>query len=424
MRIWNIARSGAAKPWFPIAAILILAFLLRLVWRLHGGGAGFWTDGYVLFDRIARNVVAGHGLLLGNGSGWAFRPPVYPLVLAAAHLVGGHWLAAVLFEALFSVGTVFGAYLIGRHLSGQRVGLIAAFGVAVYPYFVVHDTALQETGVLTCFTTLATYYLLKARRSTAPAVWLAAGALIALAAMTRLTVLPFTGLALLWLVWGGEGGLRQRGVRAITVALPLVVIVGGWVVRNDILVGAPILSSEAGAQLWMAHNPYTFSRYPEHSIDESSALARAAFTPQEQQELRRLGELERDRWFRRKALAYMADRPLDGVAHAWRKLAAGFSWTFNPGHSRGVQLVYFVSYGFALITGLFGLLVLRGGSSRDRWLIYLHYIAFAGCTALYWAHTSHRTYLDVYLIVFGAFTLDRYASPFVRSRIERWRTRA
>jgi hypothetical protein len=48
--------------------------------------------------------------------------------------------------------------------------------------------------------------------------------------------------------------------------------------------------------------------------------------------------------------------------------------------------------------------------TRHRWRelgpIYLQFLCFAAVTAVFWAHTSHRVYLDVYLIVFAAYTLQ------------------
>jgi 4-amino-4-deoxy-L-arabinose transferase-like glycosyltransferase len=424
MQILNPIKAQTEKPYFKVILILVLGFALRMAWRLHVGGENYWTDGYVFFDRMARNILAGVGLWDGD-VGWAMRPPVYPWVLAVAHLVGDSYLPAVTLQALFGVGTIFATYLIGHHLFSRRVGLMAAFGVAVYPYFVVHDTALQETAVLAFFATMGTYLLLKARHSASFLLWLAAGTVIAAAVLTRLTVLPFAGAAMLWMVWAGDGSIRRRLLRAAIVFLPLMLAVGGWMVRNDRLVGAPVLSTEAGAQLWMAHNPYTFSRYPQHSIDESTAIGRAAFTAKERQEMHGLGEVALDRWYLHKAVTYMFDRPQDGVVHAARKVLTGYSWNLNPAHSRGVQLVYFFSYGLALATALASLLLLRGGAYRDRWLIYLHYVFFTASTAVYWAHTSHRVYLDVYFIIFGAFTVDycmtaardgRLRLPFVARR--------
>ena len=56
---------------------------------------------------------------------------------------------------------------------------------------------------------------------------------------------------------------------------------------------------------------------------------------------------------------------------------------------------------------------------REHVLIYFLFLTFTAVTAIFWAHTSHRSYLDVYLIIFAASLLHRlfrrFISPFEES---------
>jgi len=38
------------------------------------------------------------------------------------------------------------------------------------------------------------------------------------------------------------------------------------------------------------------------------------------------------------------------------------------------------------------------------------YLSFMVVTAVFWAHTSHRSYLDVYWIVFAAWVVEGFRS--------------
>src|SRR5215831_1743617 len=125
-----------------IVAICAAAFLVRLLYRARLGEADFFLNGYSFFYEYAKNIVAGKGLWI-EGGGYAMRPPIYPYFLSIAAFMGGHYLLIVIPEALFGAGTVLCAYLIGRELFAERSGLIAAAMTAFYPYYVVHDTALQ-----------------------------------------------------------------------------------------------------------------------------------------------------------------------------------------------------------------------------------------------------------------------------------------
>jgi len=44
----------------------------------------------------------------------------------------------------------------------------------------------------------------------------------------------------------------------------------------------------------------------------------------------------------------------------------------------------------------------------------LLFLTFTAVTAVFWAHTSHRSYLDVYWIVFAAYVLNRAFSEGFR----------
>jgi len=405
----RVRGSGAFQKPAPVAAlaaILLLAFVLRLAYRTYMGSADFWQNRYGFFYEIATNIVAGRGF--GVDDAWAIRPPVYPCFLALSALAGGNYLLIVVPQALLGAGTALCAYLIADELFDRRSAVVAALLTAVYPYYVVHDTALQETGMATFAAALSTYLLLRARTSQSAILWLAAGALLALGVLIRVTLLPFARAAVAWLAAFGQGPREQRLVRASVAALVLFLGVGAWVMRNYNAVGRPVLTSEAGFQFWMAHNPLTFSRYPTDSMDHSTELAFAALTPADRAELAVLAgdELSRNDWFFRRGLAYVRSNPGDTFEGALRKIAAGFSWVLNPRRGSLVQIPYLLSYGPISLLGIIGILLTRP-AWRLHSVIYLQFLTFAGVTAIFWAHTNHRSYLDVYLIVFAAVVVER-----------------
>jgi 4-amino-4-deoxy-L-arabinose transferase-like glycosyltransferase len=106
--------------------------------------------------KFAENIVAGKGLWL-EGFGFAARPPIYPCFLALAAWAGGSYLWVVLPQALFGATTVAFAYLIGKWLFGERAALLSEALTAIYPYYVVHDTALEKTSLVTMLTAISVY---------------------------------------------------------------------------------------------------------------------------------------------------------------------------------------------------------------------------------------------------------------------------
>ena len=406
--------------WFSIGpltlAICGFSFVIRVIYRIHAGEQDFWVNGYTFFYKFAENIVAGKGLWL-EGFGFAARPPIYPCFLALAEWGGGSYLWVVLPQALFGGTTVAFAYLIGKRLFGERAALLSAVLTAIYPYYVVHDTALEETNLVTMLTAISVYALLRAQASANPIVWGGAGVALAVDALCRLTMLPYAFAALIWIGLFGDGSWKMRVLRGGVGFLCLAALVGAWVARNDYLLGRPVLSSEAGYQFWIAHNAQTFSHYPAESIDLSTATAYEALSREEKEALDALStdELARSDWFLRRGLDYIRAHPGETVRDAARKVAAGFDWRLNPLRSPSVEAVYGLSYVPIVIFGVWGMIMTRA-RWRELGVIYLLFASFVAVTAVFWAHTNHRTHLDVYLIVFSAAGLTRLAGSAASGR--------
>src|SRR6185503_6193825 len=128
---------------------------------------------------------------------WAQRPPVYPLFLAVPILGGKPFITIVLLQSLVGAGTAWCAFAIGRHLFDRWTGILACMGIAVYPYFVMHDTALQETGLFTFLVALAILMFLRSKNRNSAVAWALTGAILAAAVLTRATLLVFVPLAML-----------------------------------------------------------------------------------------------------------------------------------------------------------------------------------------------------------------------------------
>jgi hypothetical protein len=181
------------------------------------------------------------------------------------------------------------------------------------------------------------------------------------------------------------------------------VVVAPWLVRNKALIGAPVFTSIAGRQLWVGNNQYTFKHYPEMSIDFDEIDAWEHMSQEDIASVTLLqgNELAQQDWFLKRGLDYIFDHPELTVGRAWAKVVTAFSWKLSPYKDSLSQIVYFISYFPILVLGIIGLMI-----SADDWKQYLPFFilcaAFVASTALFWAHTSHRTYLDVYMMIFAA----------------------
>jgi hypothetical protein len=395
---FRFCRPGFEPTVYWIAAA---AFVLRVAARLAQGIDSFWINGYTFFFDFAQSIAAGKGVAVANGVPTAFRVPLYPIVLAGLTL-GHHWFwPIVIAESMIGAGTCFGAALLAQQMfpgaCGRTAARLAAAITAIYPYYVVHDTALQETSLFTLLTLVAVLLALRVAHGGTLGAAAACGLILGLDVLTRSPIAPFAVLVPLWLI------ARRRVAQGLLCVLVLSVTPSPWLIRNDLLTGEPVLTTEAGFELWNGNNPTLFNYYPMQSIDASIAASIDAQPASDRQELAQIGDNEAavDRWYRHKALGYMRVHPWLTVANGFRKIAATFDWLPTPRRSRAQTVLHAISFGPVMLLGLWGMWQ-RRAEWRDDSLIYLLFAQFLLITAVYFGQTNHRVFLDVYWIVFAA----------------------
>jgi hypothetical protein len=111
----------------------------------------------------------------------------------------------------------------------------------------------------------------------------------------------------------------------------------------------------------------------------------------------------------------MRKNPLLVLQGMFHKLDAAFSWRLNPLRGGLAQTAYSVAYIPVAVLGLVGMFLAR--RQRETILIGMLFVAFICVTAIFWAHTSHRSYLDVYWIVFAASVVERAWTALTPSRL-------
>ena len=403
--------------------IVFAAFAIRVAVRLYVGSEDFWVNGYSFFFGLAQAIAAGNGI--GFSESTAFRVPLYPAFLALVTFGHKVFLPIVLSQSLIGAGTVLCAGLLARELFGSVAAIIAATIAAFYPYYVMHDTALQETSLYTFLTILAVFLLLRARQSGSGIMAACAGLALGIAVLTRVNLAPFALLAPLWLGVPAQcrTASRRQGIWAALICLAVLALtVSPWLLRSLRLEGTVTLSTQTGFFLWVGNNPYTFSYYPLESIDRSQRAALEALSPADRAQIGALasrGAAAVDReFFGQQALEYMREHPWRTFVGGLRKLGAAFDLLPSPRRDSLRNLVHALSYGVVMALGLWGM-----WSGRQNWrehlIFYALFVSFAAVTAVFFGHTNYRSYLDVYWIVFAAGILAAFAERVFARPIQR-----
>lgn len=232
-------------------AILGLALLLRL--------AIGWTAptptvaDAAHFRALAESVASGAGLTEEDGTPAVFRPPVYPTVLGGIYRVFGPSARAVgVVQALMDTGTLLLLWWLAASLLGRqpaRYGLVL-MALAYAPLAAVRLHLTETLATLLLAATVVA--LVRALRgSGGAAAWVGTGVLCGLLMLTR-------GAFILWPVVLAGAGLLALGHRrewrrpALILAATLVTVLP-WLVRNQIRVGSPMLTSQVGITAYSSY---------------------------------------------------------------------------------------------------------------------------------------------------------------------------
>ncbi|MEK6247111.1 MAG: glycosyltransferase family 39 protein [Planctomycetales bacterium] len=258
------------KRWL-LLVILIASFLAKAGTRCAlVGESDYWRSGYGFYYRMADDYLRENEIYLSSHGEkyYAFRPPVYPLLIAGVCRLSGHSpFAFIVIQALISTITVAMVYFIAMWIAGRRAGLLSAALFACYPYAFLHDTQLQETGLYACLSTSAIACILLALEKKKRWPFFLSGLLLGIAVLTRISHLLGAGMIGLLVLWLLRREKRQAVQLAGAMTLGALLVLSPWLIRNKLKTGHLALTSESGFALARAHNEYTFQYYPWRSID-------------------------------------------------------------------------------------------------------------------------------------------------------------
>ncbi len=443
-----------------LAACLLLTLILR-------GLAVGWQADELTRDRdaylgIAQGVAEGRGLCSpGSTTPTAFRPPFYPLLLGGLMVVVPAGVAVAAVNGLLGVTTVWATHRIGQRLGLGRIGLIAAFLVAFDPLLLQYTA--QPMTETTCAGLVALMLLAMASDEwrSSRREW-AVGALFGLLVLCRPTFWPLAGVMVaVWSLtrWrgsigvqraeGGGGGVELKAENAATnsssssippsalrpppslnhrglpwrVAVGTMLVVAPWVIRNQLVFGAPLLTTtHGGYTLLLANNPVFYDEVvdqPWGTVWRGGSLARWQ-TEQDERLARDLGpgasEIDRDRRLSVIAREFIAAEPRRFARAVWHRLRS--LWSTVPqgdatgGPARGLIGAVGWYYSVTLLVFAVGMVIVARRPDRDRWwMLYALVVTVQAVHLVYWTNARMRAPLTPVIALFAAASLAPRGKP-------------
>lgn len=312
-----------------LAGILLVGLVLRISYlREHVHSPDFSLPqvdaGY--YDYWARAMATGNWTVPENLSDLPdpgirtkpyFHPPGYPFFLAAVYwLTDGSYLAARVVQMALGLVNCLLAYLLGRRVFEQRVGLLFALFMPVYWVFIFFEGELLSPVLLITQGLLLLYLLI--RWTDRPTLaWVGtAGVVFGLYALTRANVLLFGPVVIAWAFWLSHhgDGIRPFLRMAGGFCLGAVLTIAPATIRNYIVSGELVLiTTNGGISLYVGNNETstgTYSAIPSlHGLRIENEYYPCVIESVERVVGRKMKDSEVAAWFSEKAVAQMRAHP-------------------------------------------------------------------------------------------------------------------
>lgn len=410
----------------PCYWIVALGLLLRLVVVVvRHDQLTIDTDAYLA---IAKCLLSGDGFCSVPGHPTAYRPPLYPWLIAFCMGTIGP-IGIGLMQIACGGLTVWLTYKLARQLDlTESAAVVAASIVAVDPLLLNYTSQAMTEVVMTLLTTAYLCVMSVPNRSLRHGF--SAGFLYGLNALCRPTIWAF-GLAMLAIATCGS--IRIHILKRVSNERPsvtwrwslafivaLIAVVSPWAVRNALVFGQPILTTtHGGYTLVLGNNDAYFTdviSQPRGAVWSGAALARwQAELEQElnQQSIARTDELRRDAAMTNIGLNWIQHHPtsfLTAALHRMRLL-----WSPMPqaetGLSHWVVCLIGLWYSGVLLAAIVGIFECQRRSSAFTGLLIL----IASLTALhsvYWANARMRAPATAAIAIFAAVNVQRSICRF------------
>jgi 4-amino-4-deoxy-L-arabinose transferase-like glycosyltransferase len=397
-----------------LARLAIVVLSGNQVTNSFSGGSD--APQYIL---LADNLYSGKGFsYVGQPS--AFRPPIYPLILAGAHFaIGKNYLFGI--RVLQLLAGIFTAWICARiacEIWGRDAASWCFALVLLFPTLVYFTGEILTETFASLLTALFLFFLVRTRNdSTSEHVRL--GVIAGIAALLRFNTifLPFIAA---WRILTLTK--TKRWQRVLTVFIVPFCIILPWIIRN----------------LVVFHGEVTYSTHTGMDLIEGILEPEGrADTEQQQQILREAGwlmqGLERDDY---KRLLYPSEPVLNRQAMSaalrlwrnagWRGLRIiaqklGYFWLSTDQlvsigkfsfRTRFLRMVGVIFYWFSLAVAAAGLRKLLRVDSRLAWALILYLIIATGLHILFAMNTRLRVPLvDPLICILATF-------PFLSAKIE------
>ncbi len=420
-----------------ILAVFLIALVVRIVYFLTVRGEPYYQVPLLDSAWYHRSAL---GILRDGfwGDEVFFRAPLYSYFVAFSYRFFGETpVAPKIIQIALGAGTCALLTAVARRVFDRRTALISGIVAALYPTLIFFDGELLATGPASFLGLLLLYRVLEALRQSAWRPWLAAGAVLGLAAITRPPILLFGAGLGIWMLAARvqqRGGPRSdrllRGRSLAALLIGTVLVIAPVTLRNAVIGGDFVpIASQGGVNFYMGNHPGADGKsavLPGWSESEGDWITFEDDTRRmaEAEAGRSLSPSGESRFWTGKALSFIVTQPIEAAGLFSRKiyyLLNGFEIPNNK------DPYFFKQYspalngalwkkGLAFPTGLLIPLAVMGlllaPRRRETSVLYVFLLCQAVAIVLFFACARYRVALLPVLIPFAVWGAGRLGRRF------------
>lgn len=391
-----------------IYTMVVAALIIRLIYVSQLDARVWWVDESD-YLALGQSIAEGSGYVNSHGQPTAFRSPGYPIFLAALAKMTNLDAPTVRYaQACAGSITVLLLSLLSLRMAGPVASLVSAGLAAGYPYFVYSTAALFPVTLFSLTLVASVTFLFFGLEENRLGNIALAGLCMGVAILTRTSAAVLAAATLLWLMIILYKSPVKLLLTLLVFSLSMSSVVFPWLLRNYYVLGAPVLSTNGGRNLWLGNNPSSTANSGSN-IEMPEEFARR---------IAMASEIEADRLYSRTALEHIkADQQ-----HYFRlaiKKGIAF-WRFDPsptteGYPRYKSLhnlFSYLSYAPIVLLALTGFAIANRMSKKKMLLWWLFGLFFTLLHAVYISKVRFRLPLDYFLILMAGTAISYLLNKF------------
>lgn len=356
---------------------------------------------------MAINLISGNGIVdqMGNR---AMYNVGYPLVVLSPVFLffGEDFRVARLFNVLLGGAAIVLTYLVAKEAGAGRFGRLMAAAIwAIYLPASVYGIYLLKENLMIPLMLGVIWCALKLAKQSSMRVAAVCGTLLGLLALTGNAALSLAGAVALALVATPAPLPRRMNLAMVMLAVGILVT-SPWIIRNMQAIGAPVLNTNGGFNLYLGNNPAATGMFV--SIAETPRGSTWA-------DLRRTGEVQASETLKQEAIAWVKANPSDFLALSLRK--AIYFWTPPVHQGKGetssaeriARVLWTAQFALLLVAAL-GTLLIRRLRTKELAILWLSVVCYTAVHMVFYVIFRYREPIMPALAVMAALAIEALVS--------------